>query len=156
MLKIKTKLDKSMIHGLGLFADEDVPKGTVVWEYNPATCHTYTIEGFIERCKSCSLEEIKNLINYSYIKNKLVYSITDDTRYINHSTRANVDFSNPKKEIALRDIKKGEEILENYFLSYDRNDFFETVIVSELRDQEEAIKELEYLYVNSKNFSFAI
>ena len=27
-------------------------------------------------------------------------------------------------EVALRDISPGEELLENYFLSYDEDDFF--------------------------------
>ena len=35
MLLIKTYLDKSPIHGVGVFANEFVKKGTVVWQFNP-------------------------------------------------------------------------------------------------------------------------
>lgn len=35
MLLIKTKLDLSKIHGVGLFADEFIAKGTKIWEYRP-------------------------------------------------------------------------------------------------------------------------
>ncbi len=34
MLLIKTKLDLSKIHGIGLFAGEDIPKGTIIWRFN--------------------------------------------------------------------------------------------------------------------------
>ena len=32
MLKVRTYLDKSEIHGIGVFADEFIPKNTLVWE----------------------------------------------------------------------------------------------------------------------------
>jgi len=35
MLLIKTYLDKSPIHGIGVFAGEFIKKGTQVWEFNP-------------------------------------------------------------------------------------------------------------------------
>lgn len=35
MLLIKTKLELSKIHGVGLFADEFIAKGTKIWEYRP-------------------------------------------------------------------------------------------------------------------------
>ena len=33
MLKVKTYLDKSSIHGIGLFANQDIKKGTLVWAF---------------------------------------------------------------------------------------------------------------------------
>ncbi len=35
MLKIKTKIGPSGVHGTGLFADQFVSKGTVTWQYIP-------------------------------------------------------------------------------------------------------------------------
>lgn len=34
MIKIKTKVYRSEIHGNGLFADQDIPKGSVIWEFS--------------------------------------------------------------------------------------------------------------------------
>ncbi|HWL47120.1 MAG TPA: SET domain-containing protein-lysine N-methyltransferase, partial [Sphingomonadaceae bacterium] len=33
MLLVKTYLDRSPIHGLGVFAAEPIPKGTKIWRY---------------------------------------------------------------------------------------------------------------------------
>ena len=35
MLLVKTRLAPSTIHGIGLFADEFIPKGTEVWKFVP-------------------------------------------------------------------------------------------------------------------------
>jgi len=34
MFLVKTYLDKSKIRGIGLFADEFIPKGTLIWKFN--------------------------------------------------------------------------------------------------------------------------
>ena len=33
MLFVKTRVLPSRIHGLGLFADEDIPKDTILWKF---------------------------------------------------------------------------------------------------------------------------
>ncbi len=35
MMYVKTKICSSKIHGLGLFADELIPKGTIIWKFSP-------------------------------------------------------------------------------------------------------------------------
>ena len=35
MLLVKTRLGASAIHGIGLFADEFIPKDTVTWRFTP-------------------------------------------------------------------------------------------------------------------------
>ena len=35
MLLVRTRLGPSTIHGIGVFADEDIPRGTIVWSFNP-------------------------------------------------------------------------------------------------------------------------
>ena len=34
MLLVKTKLQVSPIHGIGLFADQFIPEGAIVWQFN--------------------------------------------------------------------------------------------------------------------------
>jgi len=35
MLLVKTKLKSSKIDGIGLFANEFIKKGTIIWKYHP-------------------------------------------------------------------------------------------------------------------------
>jgi SET domain-containing protein len=35
MLLVKTKLDRSSIEGIGLFAAEFIPKSATIWKYDP-------------------------------------------------------------------------------------------------------------------------
>src|SRR6516225_3895295 len=41
MLLVKTTLRPSEVHGLGLFADEFIPKGTVIWRFDGRVDHRY-------------------------------------------------------------------------------------------------------------------
>jgi len=138
MLIKKMKVSASSIHGIGLFADEDIKAGDVVWEYNPLTTQVFSKSKFYLVCQGLSLQAIGDLINFSYIKNNKIYYINDNTRFINHSTHPNIRFDNDNQEIALRDISKGEEITENYLQSYDENDFFVSIDI----DQHQTIEEL--------------
>ena len=47
MYLVKTYLDKSGIHGMGVFAGEDIPKGTIVWDF---------VEGVDQACMKTSFE----------------------------------------------------------------------------------------------------
>lgn len=38
MLLVKTALKLSAIAGYGLFADEDIAEGTLIWQYTSETC----------------------------------------------------------------------------------------------------------------------
>ena len=42
MLLVKTKIGTSKIHGIGLFADQDISKGTIVWSFDPLIDKTLT------------------------------------------------------------------------------------------------------------------
>ena len=35
MLYVKTKIGQSKIHGMGLFADQFIKKGTIIWKFTP-------------------------------------------------------------------------------------------------------------------------
>lgn len=124
MLKVKTIVKESNIQGLGLFAAEEIPKGTVIWEYNQMFDITFTKEQY----DNMSDFEKNLLKTYSYFnkkKNAYIYSI-DDSRFTNHSAlnpnEDIVDFGGEETSaVANRDIHIGEEILVNYRL-FDDND----------------------------------
>ncbi len=44
MLRVKTKLGLSSINGVGLFADQFIPKGSTTWEYDPGFDPSYSEE----------------------------------------------------------------------------------------------------------------
>lgn len=113
MLRIKTKLDKSQIAGIGVFADEDICKSQVIWSMNKLSVFRITPEYYNELS-----EEEKDFIeekDYYWIDNDGSYMIPlDDSRFVNHSENPNVVDQNDYTTIAARNIKKGEELTMNY------------------------------------------
>jgi hypothetical protein len=86
--------------GKGVFADRDFNKGEVVIKYN---------------LKPLTLEEYKNLPEsekkFVHTHKGQIYLYSEPERYVNHSFKGNVSQDLEKQaDIALRDIKKGEEI----------------------------------------------
>ena len=117
MLQVKTYLDKSLIHGLGVFADQDIPKGTLVWRFNPLVDKIVTAEKLPE------IEE-KFVQMYAYYDtqlNKFILPVDND-RFTNHSDNPNTSPLPNGKMVAIKDIKAGEEITSNYYeIDFDVN-----------------------------------
>lgn len=117
MLCVKTKILSSSIHGMGLFADEDVSIGTAVWRFEADFDQVFSAE------QIARLPDIAQifLARYAYMSKKTGRFIldTDDGRYFNHSDAPNsATTSSPIGEedviVAIRDIRKGEEITIDY------------------------------------------
>ena len=87
----------------GVFADRNFKKGEIVIKYNlkPLTK---------EECKKLTKSE--KMFTHSHWGQIYLYSIPE--RYVNHSLNGNVYQDLVKRcDVALRDIKKGEEITTN-------------------------------------------
>ncbi|MFN2501707.1 MAG: SET domain-containing protein [Pyrinomonadaceae bacterium] len=123
MLLVKTKLDISDIHGVGLFADEFIPAGTVTWRFN-ALIDLRFPPGDLQKLSEHALSQIQK---YSYReKHSGLYVLCgDDARFFNHSDTPNCidiyvseDTSDDEQDvtIALRDIQADEELTCNYAL----------------------------------------
>lgn len=52
MLLVKTKIGPSEIDGIGLFADQFIPRGTLVWELVPALDIEVAVEGLPETARA--------------------------------------------------------------------------------------------------------
>lgn len=114
MILIKTRLDKTQRGDLGLYAAEDVPKGTEVWKMD--SFFDVTLENsFVESMTDEARMYVKK---YSYLTPKGVWIMhIDDARFLNHSDDPNlVDYE--QTTVALRDIQAGEELTCDYY-SFD-------------------------------------
>lgn len=112
MIRIKTSIGPSTLHGIGLFAAEFIPKGTVTWQYDPEFDTAFTNE----QVEKMSLPAQSIFWNYAYLDKDLGKYVlcADDQRFINHSTDNYNIKSTPRQDIAFRDIQPGEELLCNY------------------------------------------
>jgi len=114
MLRIKSKIQKSKICGLGLFADQFVPKGFVTWEYDKNFDPVFT-ERQLNLLPEIGREYILKYAYFDKNLNKFVLCL-DNQKYINHSEnkqKRNIN-STPTRDIAIKDINPGEELLCDY------------------------------------------
>lgn len=126
MLLVKTVVKSSKIAGVGLFADQDIKKGDIVWKYTPVTCNIFTQEQFqvfLNSFHKTEKEIIKYFLTYTYYQNylnSLVFCL-DNGRFVNHSDNPNLGTPSHlppdvawQYSVAVCDIEKGEELTENY------------------------------------------
>lgn len=97
--------------GLGVFSNQFVPKGTVIWAWND------------EAVKVLTEEEAKEYWTHVYqcSETKRYIMCTDMSRFENHSENPNTEsqyLGDDVVTVTTRDIQKGEEITGNYKL-YD-------------------------------------
>lgn len=117
MLLVKTKIKESQIHGVGLFADQYIPKGTEIWRFTPGFDQKFTREQIL------SFPDLLQIYICTYCwrskKSKLYCFSADNGKYFNHSLSPNVlsEYRDDEDEvitIAVKDIEEGEEILDDY------------------------------------------
>lgn len=96
--------------GYGIFATKDIPMGTMTWVkdeldrlFTPAEVQNLTGDN------------LENLLKYTYRDREGNYFFCWDlTRFVNHSYTPNSMLTALNFEIAIKDIKKGEEITNDY------------------------------------------
>jgi SET domain-containing protein len=116
VLLVRTVLRESAIHGLGVFADQDIPKGTVVWTLDPLIDRILTLDD-LERLPDHVRLFVQVYSEY-FSELGLVVLSGDNDRFTNHSADPNTVVVLPNgpaaKVIAARDIAAGEEITCDY------------------------------------------
>ena len=124
MLKVKTFLNASVIHGIGIFADENIVKGSVIWEFNPYVDLVYTPEQWCTLAANISVQSFAALRRYSYKEKGNYYVCFDNAQFMNHcAVGFNVENHQEANQMLARsDIRKGEELLCNYFQYSDSDD----------------------------------
>ncbi len=115
MLHIKYKLDRSELHGIGLFADEDLKEGQVVYTASPLLDINLNQEKF-DALRDSEKQEIR-WWGFQIPETKQWHVDFDVSKFINHSIKATVTQKPNEIDaclVATRDILKGEEITQNY------------------------------------------
>ena len=109
MLLIDTYLDKSTIHGVGVFAKENVKKGEKIKEVRPE----FEFEFNQNNLPKMPLALARLIDTHAYERepgSKILVLGIDNEKYLNHSDDPSVDDNG----IALKDIKIGDEITIDY------------------------------------------
>jgi len=113
--------------GKGVFVLEDVKQGTLVWRYRKGEnviCFNGEDETLAHMEKLGSFGEKQYFLEHSYYDNGVLTNILDDGKMVNHSDNPNTGAgSEPFATYALRDIKKGEELREDY-ATYEYPEWF--------------------------------
>ena len=109
MLIVKTILAPSAIEGLGLFAGQHIPKGTIVWQFVPGVDAIFDAAE-IERLPEVTQDICRRYAYYDRANNKYVLC-GDDARFENHSDDSNTAGVYPEGkpfgvDVATRDIQK--------------------------------------------------
>lgn len=125
MLLVKTELKLSPIHGFGVFAAEFITKGTRIWQYVNGVDYRISKE-FVASLPKITRDTI---LHYSAFWGGGYVISADDSRFINHSFTPNlITYLEPDIDVALKDIKIGEELTEDY-REFDAGRFIEREIV---------------------------
>lgn len=107
---VKTKLAPSPVHGIGVFAMRDIPKGQKLYIDMQPKLYNLPYSEFrnlFPEVRDDILSRWPNVLNGSYFG----YPDTRITAYMNHSETPNYDAINDE---VLEDIAAGEEIFEDY------------------------------------------
>lgn len=110
MLTVKTKLKEMEGKGIGLISNQFIKKGLIVWKYSPIIDKIISNNKIPKQAK-----DFFETYSVEYGKTKKFFCM-DNARFMNHSKNPNLKSLGKRKEsVAIRDIKKGEEITINYY-----------------------------------------
>ena len=100
---VKVVVKKSKIHGKGVFAARNFKKGEVVNKWKPISLTE----------KEVSKLSKKDEEYLSYLGKRKYALMQSPEKYVNHSCEPNTK-AKGKSDVAIRAIKKGEEITSDY------------------------------------------
>lgn len=108
---IPVELEKSSIHGIGVFSTKNVEKGVAVFEREEDLEEVFSPEEFA----ALSDEKKAEVQHYGYLSKHdgKWYLCPPPVRFVNHSDTPNMSF-NGESIVAVRDISAGEELTQDY------------------------------------------
>jgi SET domain-containing protein len=114
MLTVSSYVAPSAIDGLGVFAGEFIPGGSLLWNLNPKF-DIFIYQGETEGLPP-HVQDFITRYSYPHLEMPGVLVVdSDNGRFMNHSLKPNTDFRVFDKGYALADIPQGEELTCNYY-----------------------------------------
>jgi len=114
MMLVNTTIRNSSIEGVGVFATEFIPAGTVIWKLDERFDLVYPVsevESFPDH-----MQEYFDRYGYPHMERDGYFVLEiDNGRFMNHTEQPNTNFTRPDVGWAIADIHPGEELLCNYF-----------------------------------------
>lgn len=128
MIHITYKIKPSETHGIGLFADQNIKSGDLIYTPTPLLDVDITQQEF----DSLTPSEQHEVMYYGYFNKKVNkwHVAFDAIRILNHGTTevANVTQDENMVMTALRDIQSGEELFQDYIEIYpDGSEHFDRI-----------------------------
>lgn len=113
MMLIKTYVAPSTIQGTGVFADEFVAKGTLIWRLHEKL-DVQMSAGDIAKLPP-HMQEFIRIYSYPNLEREgYVIVDSDNGRFMNHADAPNTDFRDFNWGYALADIQRGDELTCDY------------------------------------------
>lgn len=134
MIHIKYNLAASNKHGIGLFADQEIKKGEVIYTASPILDLNITQEQF----DSLNDSEKQEVLWWGFFDepSQKWHVDFDVSKFINHSYEATVTQDGEHDEaylVAVRDIVIGEELTQNYLEFESEEDLKRRGIAAEVK-----------------------
>ena len=113
MLIVPTYVAPSRIEGVGLFAAEEIPAGTLIWRLEPG------LDRLLSKEEIARLPEVHQAFveryGYPYPHDPRITIVElDNGRFMNHSTAPNTRFTDPDAGFSRLDIPAHEELTCDY------------------------------------------
>lgn len=121
-------LGVSPVHGIGVFAIRDIPKGV---EPLRSPFRVDDVKFRHEELKHLDPGVRKELEMFCYYDDTHVHvprsglNAANMSVYLNHSKTPNVQFTKRGQLVSLRDIASGEELFMDYDINFEEEHFFE-------------------------------
>ena len=109
MMTVRVRLGISPIHGIGVFAVDPIPRGTVTWrlsQWDQQFSDT-DLAAMDPAAREC-------IAHHIYRHDDRWVLCFDAGRFMNHDDQPNTDASSPVINTATRDIAAGEELTCDY------------------------------------------
>jgi len=116
-MQIAYEIKEFADYGKGIYALEDIPKGTCIWKYKKnINVIEYDMNASIKYLSKLDFQDAQHFLDMSYGRNNVLCSILDDGQYMNHSTKPNCKskIKTNGNTYAKRKIRKGEQLFEDY------------------------------------------
>lgn len=119
MFLVKTRAGLSKIHGMGVFADEFIKKGKIIWRFTPGIDVRMT-EQELRQIKFPSNAAKEFFLSHAFKSKKtgMIIHCADHAMFYNNAEHPNtlsVEIKGEEEAVvkALENIRKGEELTDN-------------------------------------------